>query len=216
MTRPVPTARSMRHGHHLSPCTRRAYDMGMPAATDQRYWTPDDVWALPDDGNRYECIDGTLLVTPAPAPSHQFVVAELFGRIFAYVKGSGLGHALTSPADIRLEATNAVQPDIFVAPPAGGTAVITDWRAVSSLLLAVEVLSPATARYDRGLKRRYYQQGNVAEYWIVDPEARLIERWRPGQERPEVVSDVLSWHPDAASAPLELDVARLFTDALGA
>jgi Uma2 family endonuclease len=60
--------------------------MGMPSATDQKQWTPDDLWALPDDGNRYECIDGLLLVTPSPTPAHQFVLAELNARLFAYVR----------------------------------------------------------------------------------------------------------------------------------
>lgn len=188
--------------------------MGMPASTDQKYWTPDDVWALPDDRNRYECIDGVLLVSPSPAPPHQFVLAELFGRLFSYVKASGTGRVLSSPADIRLEATNVVQPDLFVAPLEGGKPAIKDWREVSSLLLAVEVLSPSTARYDRGLKRRYYQRGKVSEYWIVDLEARVVERWRAGEERPEIATDALVWHPAGAATPLEIDLAALFADAL--
>ncbi|MBA4070697.1 MAG: Uma2 family endonuclease [Gemmatimonas sp.] len=188
--------------------------MGMPAATDTRYWTPEDVWALPDDGNRYECIDGALLVTPSPSPPHQTVLVELLGHLMPFTKASGIGRVLPSPADIRLEATNIVQPDLFVAPLVDGRSVIKDWREVSSLLLAVEVLSPSTARYDRGLKRRYYQRGKVAEYWIVDLEARLVERWRAGEERPEVVTDVLVWLPLGASEALEIDVAALFAVAL--
>ncbi|MDP1891710.1 MAG: Uma2 family endonuclease [Gemmatimonadaceae bacterium] len=188
----------------------------MPAATDTRYWTPDDVWALPDDGNRYECIDGVLLVTPSPQPPHQFVLGALSPRLYAYVRAERLGRVLTSPADLRLESSNVVQPDLFVVAQAPGAAVMRVWREVTSLLLAVEVLSPSTARYDRGLKRRYYQRANVAEYWIVDSEARLIERWRRGEQRPEVVADVLTWHPEGAAAAMELDVAALFEEALGA
>jgi len=189
--------------------------MGMPAATDPRYWTPDDVWALPEDGKRYECIDGMLLVTPSPAPLHQFLVSELLGRLIPYVKVWAIGRVVTSPADIRLEATNVVQPDVFVAPLHGGTLVIKDWREVSSLLLAVEVLSPSTARYDRGLKRHYYQRGHVEEYWIVDPEARLVERWRPSHERPDVLSETLAWQPAGAREALMIDLVALFRDAFG-
>lgn len=190
--------------------------MGMPAATDPRYWTPEDVWALPDDGNRYECIDGVLLVTPSPQPLHQFVLGTLIGRLYAYARAERLGRVLSAPADLRLESSNVVQPDLFVVAQAPGAPGIQDWREVSSLLLAVEVLSPSTARYDRGLKRRYYQRASVAEYWIVDLEARLIERWQCGEQRPEVVAEVLTWHPEGAAAAMELDVAELFEEALGA
>jgi len=190
--------------------------MGMPATTEKRYWTPDDLLALPEDGKRYECIDGELLVTPSPQPAHQFVLGALFGRLYAYVLTERLGRVVTAPADLRLESSNVVQPDLFVVSLTPGATGIRDWREVTSLLLAVEVLSPSTARYDRGLKRRYYQRGNVTEYWIVDPEARLIERWRRGEQRPDVVADVLTWHPDGAAAAIELDVAKLFEEALGA
>jgi Uma2 family endonuclease len=63
------------------------------------------------------------------------------------------------------------------------------------LLLAVEVLSPSTARYDRLTKRRFYQQQGV-EYWIVDLDARIVERWLPGSDRPEILAEHLAWQHD--------------------
>ena len=189
--------------------------MGMPAATDQRYWRPDDVWALPDDGNRYECIDGALLVTPSPGTPHQRVLARLFLLVAPYVTTQRLGEALFSPADIRLHAENLVQPDLFVVPCDDTREVARSWRDIHALLLAVEVLSPSTARYGRTLKRRYYQRVGIGEYWVVDATSHLVERWRPDDERPEILSETLRWQPVGAAESLAIDLAALFRDADG-
>src|SRR5690242_3021110 len=128
--------------------------MGMPAQHSE--WTADMARALPDDGRRHEVLDGELFVTPAPTLKHQMAVARLWARLDPYVRANSLGIALMSPADIEFSARRLVQPDVFVAV---GTAAgpPRDWRDISSLLLAVEVLSPATARADRQRKRRIYQ-----------------------------------------------------------
>jgi Uma2 family endonuclease len=84
------------------------------------------------------------------------------------------------------------------------------WSDITRLLLAVEVLSPSTARADRTVKRRLFQRVGVPEYWIVDVEARLVERWRPGDARPEIVTDALAWQPEPAHAPLVIDLPTLF------
>lgn len=189
--------------------------MGMPVNTEQRYWTPDDVWALPDDGRRYECIDGALLVTPSPNVSHQRVLLRLSLAVAPYVAAHRLGEAMTAPADVRLNAGNLVQPDLFVIPPLAHGRAVGSWTDVKQLLLAVEVLSPSTARYDRTLKRRYYQRSGVGEYWVVDANSHLVERWLPPDERPEVLSETLTWQPAGASEALAIDLAELFRDALG-
>jgi Uma2 family endonuclease len=89
------------------------------------------------------------------------------------------------------------------------------WSEVTSLLLAVEILSPPTAQYDRIVKRRRYQRAGIPEYWIVDPDSRVIERWRPNDERPEVASEVLERRPVAESPPLLLDLPVLFAKGWG-
>jgi Uma2 family endonuclease len=78
-------------------------------------------------------------------------------------------------------------------------------------VVAVEVLSPSTARADRTVKRQRYQRAGVAQYRVVDLDARLVERWRPGDERPEVLSERLVWQPDAAQPAFELELARFFS-----
>jgi len=91
----------------------------------------------------------------------------------------------------------------------------TTWTDVHALLLAVEVLSPSTARYDRTLKRRYYQRSGVGEYWVVDANSHLVERWRSDDERPEIITESIAWQPAGASDALVIDLVALFTDAPG-
>ena len=86
---------------------------------------------------------------------------------------------------------------------------------LQTLILAIEVLSPSTARTDRGRKREFSHRAGVHEYWIVDHAARVVERWRPTDSRPEILSGTLTWHPEGATASLEIDLPALFRDALG-
>jgi len=82
--------------------------------------------------------------------------------------------------------------------------------------LAVEVISPSTARTDRGRKRALYQETGVREYWIVDIARRHIEVWRPGALTAEIHDDVLDWQPAPSVGALTIDVPRLFVDLPGA
>lgn len=187
--------------------------MAMPNLVE-RYWTAEDVRALPEDGNRYECIDGVLLVTPAPRYVHQAALRELLILVAQFVEASRVGECLTSPADIELFPHTLVQPDLFVVAVEPGS-VIRNWGDVSALRLAIEILSPSTARLDRGIKREFYQRAGVHEYWIVDLDARLIERWTPSSERPEILRETLRWAPAGAAEPLEIDLPRFFAKVLG-
>jgi Uma2 family endonuclease len=93
--------------------------------------------------------------------------------------------------------------------------LIRTWKEVSGLLLAAEVLSPSTARTDRIEKRRIFRDENVPEYWIVDLDARVFERWRPSDERPEILSDTLRWHPVPTVDALEINLVEYFESVLG-
>lgn len=188
--------------------------MQMVSAAERKHWTVADYMALPDDGKRYEVIDGELFVTPAPIADHQRLVFALGRRLATYLDAAPVGEVLLSPADIEFAADTVVQPDVFVAPLVDGVRP-RNWADVTHVVLAVEVLSPSTARVDRTVKRRRYQRAGVGEYWIVDGEARVIERWRPDDERPEILSDELVWHPDAAHEPLRIDLPAFFARALG-
>ena len=186
--------------------------MGMPHTAER--WTAEMVRALPDDRNRYEVIDGELLVTPAPSAPHQRAVSLMLFRLMTYLQGQTWAEVLTSPADISFHEDMLVQPDLFVVPIGPDRRRGRHWTDIRALLLAIEVLSPSTARADRQAKRRLYQREGVGEYWIVDLDARVVERWRPADERPEIVSGMLTWRPEAAPAPFELDLVEFFDEIL--
>lgn len=182
--------------------------MGMPQAAV--VWTAERIRSLPDDGLRHEVVDGEHLVSPSPRPLHQIAVAELFRRLDPYVREHGLGRVMTSPADIELDPRTLMQPDLFVM----AARHIRIWSEVLPLRLAVEILSPSTARADRLVKRRRFQRAAI-EYWVVDLDARLVERWRPADRRPEVLERRLLWEPEGAPVPLALDLADLFREVEG-
>ena len=185
--------------------------MGMPAV-QMPYWTAAMVRELPDDGSRYECIDGELLVTPAPRWRHQDVVGELYVRLRAWLAQEPIGKVTFSPADVELEPGTLVQPDVFVVPRTAAGGLPREWQEISGLLLAVEVLSPSTAHHDRVVKRRFFARAGVPEYWIVDADARMIERWQAGEERPAMLSEdeTLGWLPPGARAPFRLALGTFF------
>lgn len=186
----------------------------MPMSATTSHWTATDLRALPDDGNRYEIVDGELLVTPAPSWAHQRAVRELLALLRGYLHGRGIAAVLPAPADVELAEDTVVEPDLFVVPLVAAREPAA-WRDVRRLLLAVEIVSPRSARADRWVKRRHYQRAGVPEYWIVDIDAEVVERWRPEDERPEVIADTLEWAPDPAQAPLAIDLAALFAVVAG-
>ncbi len=85
-----------------------------------------------------------------------------------------------------------------------------NWAQMQNLLLVVEVLSPTTARYDRFTKRRLYQEVDVPTYWIVDPDTRSVEVWRPRDELPQIERERVVWHLLGAAEPLTVDLDELF------
>ena len=199
-------------GYELLPGFRRgAHIMGMPQAA--RDWTVQRVLALPEDGNRYEVVDGELLVTPSPTFHHQDAVLALAVRLKPFVDSSGAAYLSISPADIELDERTLVQPDLFVFELPGGRRP-ERWKDITRILLAIEVLSPSSARADRFVKRRRYQRQGIPEYWIADLDSRLVERWRPGDDRPEILSETLAWQVAQDAQPFELDLPAFFAEVL--
>jgi Uma2 family endonuclease len=150
--------------------------MPMPQIT----W--DDVQQLPDDGNRYEAIEGALYTTPAPSVRHQRIVFRLQRELARVLVDPGHGELLFAPIGVRFPATQeGVQPDIlFVSNERRGIVAPDELKGAPDLI--VEILSPSTAARERDLKRRLYQRQGVAEYWIVDPDANAVDLWRFGDE----------------------------------
>ena len=185
--------------------------MGMPAP--QTEWTAERARALPEDGNRYEVLDGELFESPAPQPDHQSVVVALVRLLDAYVRQYELGWVFTAPADIEFSSRRFVQPDVFVVKNTGQGRPRT-WQNARPLSLVAEVRSDSTARADRFKKRVIYQRERIPDYWIVDPEARVVEHWTPDDERPAIVTDVLTWQPKAEIPPLDINLSVFFAEAL--
>jgi Uma2 family endonuclease len=186
--------------------------MGMPAHASYRRWTEEEFYSARDaapHGERWELVDGEVLVTPSPHWVHQRIIVRLMVLLDAYVRAQALGELFASPLDVKLEAGLVLQPDLLVVP-AGELRRRSDM--VRRLLLAVEIISPSSARHDRVTKRPRYQRNRVPEYWIVDDVSQTIERWTPDEDRPELLAEQLVWHPSGASEPLVLDLERFFAD----
>jgi Uma2 family endonuclease len=176
--------------------------MGMPAP--RPVTTIEELLALPEDGFRHELLNGEHVVTPAPTKLHQRVLAEFYVGLHTALRGRGDIEVLFSPADIHLGPKTLVQPDLFI--------VVRDnrsWADTPAPMLAVEILSPSTAARDRGKKRRLYLEAGVEEYWVVDIDASLVERWRQGDDRPEIVDGMLTWSLSVGASG-EIDLLALF------
>jgi len=175
-------------------------------------WTEEEFYAAPDvtpPGERWELVDGDVLVTPSPHWIHQRIIARLTILLDAYVRPRGLGEVFPSPLDVKLQPGLVLQPDVLVVPP-GELRHRSD--IVRQLLLAVEIVSPSSARHDRVRKRPHYQRNRVPEYWIVDDMSETIERWTPDEDRPEILAERLVWHPAGAPDPFVLDLVKFFKD----
>ena len=196
----------------LPSARRGVYRMVMPATIND--WIVDMLDDLPSDGQRYEIIDGELFVTPGPGEFHQDIAGELYALLREYLKDHGLGKAMISPADLRRgdRTRNRVQPDVFVVELTGGKRPGYPYE-LHDLLLAVEVASPSNPRLDYQVKRDLYLRERVGEYWVINPDALNISRWRGHDDPGEVLSKRIEWHPEGMPTPFALDLAEFFADA---
>src|SRR5438552_4960261 len=140
----------------------------------QGRWTYAKYAAIPDDGNRYEVVDGVLYMTPAPNLGHQGSVAHFTTQLVMHVEFTGIGRVFPAPCDVELGPRIVVQPDVVVVLNANAS-IMTPSRIIGAPDLVIEIASPGTASYDRRTKQDAYAQAGVPEYWIADPNARTIE-----------------------------------------
>ncbi len=166
---------------------------GMKVA--QRRLTYTELRHFPDDGRRYELIEGVLYengeevpperyppaseapMTPAPSEKHQRLSSKLFVSLYLYVEAKGLGRVYYAPLDVALSDRTTLQPDIvFVSSSRLG--IIGPEYLIGPPDLVVEILSPFRAKYDRITKSETYARHGVAEYWILDPIAETVEIFR--------------------------------------
>lgn len=178
--------------------------MAMPLPLPQ--YTTDDLRRFPRDGNRYELLEGILLVTPGPGSAHQ-VVAGRLQVLLATSLAPGGSAVVVSPGEIEIAPKTLLNPDLLVYPsrfPPG-----TPWTKMSGWWLAVEVFSRASRVYDRDFKRNAYLRMGVGEVWLVDLRERCVLVSRQGGKVDVRQAGTFTWAPQEMSAGLAVDVPDL-------
>ncbi len=161
---------------------KRCYNLSMPVDIRLTY---DDFCHLPNDGKRYEIIEGELFVTPSPISLHQRVVTRLTVALGSFLESRRLGEVFVSPFDVVFSRFDVVEPDILFISKARSS-VLTPKNVQGAPDLVIEVLSKSTRHTDRTIKLKLYARYGVEEYWIIDPRvpaAQIYRRGKGGLER---------------------------------
>jgi Uma2 family endonuclease len=152
----------------------RQPEWSMPEIVKARSWTYELWRRLPDDGNRYEIVEGALFVTPPPRKRHQKAAGTIHALLWIYLESNPIGECYMAPLDVKLSRKTVVEPDIlFVSRDR--VEIATEEGLIAAPDLVVEVLSKSTRHRDLGAKRRTYAKNGVREYWIVDPDHRRVD-----------------------------------------
>ena len=178
--------------------------MGM--AISVPIYTVDDLDKFPNDGNRYELLDGMLLVTPAPSAAHQIIANRIQTRLSTAVMLPGYAHVV-GPGAIVVRPRTQLEPDILVYPARFPAKL--DWYQITEHWLAVEVLSRSSRMYDREFKRDAYFALGVQQVWLVDRWEKTVEvckRRGSGQ----LVRDVVRWRAPSVSVVVTIALADVF------
>jgi len=165
-----------------------------------RALTVADLATMPDDGHRYELIDGTLLVTPAPSTRHQLVHAALM-ELLLVARPEGL-RVLSAPLDVVLDGSTSMQPDLLVTRRTD----LADQNLPVAPLLVVEILSPSTRLIDLNLKRARFERAEVASYWVVDPDEPRLTAWEIRDGAYVEVADVVGDEEWIAASPYAVTI----------
>ena len=137
-------------------------------------FTYEDYLLFPEDGKRYEIIEGDRFVTPAPVPAHQRVSRNLEFILESFTRKTGAGEVFHAPVDVVLSDTDVVQPDLLIVGKDQAD-IVGEKNISGAPYLVAEILSEGTRKMDFLIKRKLYERFGVREYWIVDPEIKRIE-----------------------------------------
>jgi Uma2 family endonuclease len=153
-------------------------------------WTSADLELMPDDGTRYEIIDGELYISKQPHANHQDVCGEIFGELRDWNKKSGLGKVLFAPGIIFAEDDDVAPDLVWVSNERLATALGSDGKFHAAPELVVEVLSPGSANEhrDRVAKLELYSRRGVSEYWIASWQTRQVYVYRREQSELKLVA----------------------------
>lgn len=192
----------------LLPHSPSRYVMSMPLAVP--HYTLQDLESFPDDGYRYELVDGLLLVTPGPAPLHEEIIHRLVERLTTYLAGSGA--RLYTRGTVEREPATHLEPDILVVPKVSRPQRITaetKWTEFGRPWLVVEVSGKGSRVYDRDYKLPAYLALEAHEVWRIDLQEGCAFAARQGQPL-ERRAEYLAWHPPGLQEPLVVSIASLF------
>jgi Uma2 family endonuclease len=161
--------------------------------------TYDDYVAMPDDGRRYELIEGELVLNPAPRTKHQAISIALASAMYTHVKAHDAGVVYAAPTDVVLSPHNVVEPDIvFVSKERAS--IVTDNNVQGAPDLVVEIISDASRSRDASVKRRLYERFGVSEYWLFDPVTDTVRIYARSGDKFEVAADLTK--ADTLTTPL--------------
>ncbi|MEH2314955.1 MAG: Uma2 family endonuclease [Nostoc sp.] len=187
----------------------------MSQTIDERVrWTSTDLELLPDNGNRYEIIDGELFVTGAPHWGHQKATGNIYAELRTWSLSTGLGEAVPTPGIIFSDADNVIPDVVWVSKERLAILLDNEGHLTGAPELVVEVLSPGTQneRRDREVKLKLYASRGVQEYWILNWQLQQVEVYRREKAVLKLVATLFS--TDDLSSPLLpnflCSVARLF------
>lgn len=141
---------------------------------NQGCWTYSDYATLPNEGKRYEIVNGVLYMSPSPGWTHQEIVFEIASYLRDHLRKSGAGGVFIAPLDVELAPKDVFQPDIVVLLKANREK-LKDGHIVGAPDLVVEVVSPGSETHDRYRKLAAYARARIPEYWIVDPDSHTVE-----------------------------------------
>jgi Uma2 family endonuclease len=169
--------------------------------------TYQDYLQLPDDGKIHEIIDGDHYMSPAPETDHQTVSRWIQFQLFEQIEKVGTGRVFNAPTDVELTETDVVQPDLVIVAYARRE-IITRRRILGIPDLLVEVLSPSRPEYDLDLKLHLYERCAVPDYWIADPENRILDRYQLSEsghyDTPSRHTETVSYAAGAMHATVDL------------
>jgi Uma2 family endonuclease len=136
-------------------------------------WSSEDILSFPDDGRRFEIIEGDLYEMPSPTSVHAATIINLIALLPPIVARLR-GRVFTAPLDVSIPGGDPVQPDVLVVLPNGNARV--ELRGIEGPPdLVIEVVRPSNRGRDLLTKRSLYARAGVREYWLVDPDARTVE-----------------------------------------
>jgi Uma2 family endonuclease len=144
-----------------------------PPSSQIRALTYEDLQAIPEDGNRYELINGEIVMSPAPKTIHQRILRKLTTAIDRVINDGAIGETFFAPIDVKFSTYNVFQPDLIFVRAERSDIVREDF-VDGAPDFVVEVLSPSNRAQDLVRKAAVYADFGISEYWVIDPDAKPI------------------------------------------